>query len=306
VRASRLGGLYAFSLLTLLFALSDTYLAICLGLFSAVTLAAANMSVKMGTDILVGRAILSSSAAILVLPAVFFVAPPDAATWAALAWAMPAHFFYQICLVRAMQRGDLSLVFPVMRGTAPLLTAFSALLLLGETLAPLSWLGLFCATAAVIVFGLPPSGVKLRDHPDRTALLWALGTALGISLYNAADARGVRIAPDPFTYIVWLFLLDCVAITTLAVALRRDILAKAVAMKWRFGVAAGALSIFSFGTALYAFTLMEAAKVSALRETSVVFAALLGTWFLGESFGRRRVVAAAALAAGLVLMQFGR
>jgi drug/metabolite transporter (DMT)-like permease len=298
--------LHAISLLAPLSALSDTVLAICLGLFSAVTLAAANMSVKMGSDILVGRAILSSSAAILVLPAVFFVAPPDAATWAALGWAMPAHFFYQICLVRAMQRGDLSLVFPVMRGTAPLLTAFSALLLLGETLAPLSWFGLFCATAAVIAFALPPSGVRLRDHPDGTALLWALGTALGISLYNAADARGVRIAPDPFTYIVWLFLLDCIAITAAAILLRRDILVKAVAMKWRFGVAAGALSIFSFGSALYAFTLMETAKVSALRETSVVFAALLGTLFLGDRFGRRRVLAAAALAAGLVLMQFGR
>jgi drug/metabolite transporter (DMT)-like permease len=108
------------------------------------------MSVKMGSDILVGRAILSTSAALLILPAVLFVPAPDAATWAALALAMPAHFFYQLCLVRAMQRGDLALVFPVMRGAAPLLTAFSALILLREALAPLAWAGLFCATAAVI------------------------------------------------------------------------------------------------------------------------------------------------------------
>lgn len=281
------------------------YLAICLGLFSAITLAAANMSVKMGTDILVGRAILSTSAAILTLPAAFFVAPPDAATWTALAMAMPAHFLYQICLIRAMQRADLSLVFPVMRGAAPLLTAFSALIFLREELAPLAWAGLFCATGAVIAFAMPPKGVRMRDHPDRSALLWALGTAIGISLYNVADARGVRIAPDPFTYIVWLFLIDAVAVTALAVALRRDILVQAVTMRWRFGVAAGALSIFSFGSALYAFSLIETAKVSALRETSVVFAALMGALFLGESFGRRRVVAAAFLAAGLVLMQFG-
>ena len=285
--------------------MDSTLLAIILGLFSAVTLAAANMSVKMGTDILVGRAILSTSASILILPAVFFVAAPDAATWRALAIAMPAHFFYQICLVRAMQRADLSLVFPVMRGAAPLLTAFSALILLSEELAPLAWAGLLCATAAVISFAIPPKGVKLRDHPDRTALLWAFGTAIGVSLYNVADARGVRIAPNPFTYIVWLFLLDAIAITTLAVVMRRDIMLRAVAMKWRYGVAAGALSILSFGSALYAFSLMETAKVSALRETAVVFAALMGTLFLGESFGRRRVMAASALAAGLVLMQFG-
>lgn len=104
---------------------------------------------------------------------------------------------------------------------------------------------------------------------------------------------------------MWLFLFDAVAITTLAVIVRRDILVRAVAMKWRYGAAAGALSSVSFGAALYAFDLMETAKVSALRETAVVFAALMGTVFLGERFGRRRVLAAAALAAGLVLMQFG-
>jgi drug/metabolite transporter (DMT)-like permease len=281
-------------------------LAICLGLFSAVTLAAANMSVKMGTDILVGRAILSSSAALLIAPAALFVPAPDSATWWALAVAMPAHFFYQVCLVGAMQRGELSLVFPVMRGAAPLLTALAALALLGEALSPLAWAGLVAATAAVAVFALPPSGTRMRDHPDRKALLWALGTGIGISLYNVADARGIRIAPDPFTFIVWLFLVDFIFITTLALVMRRNALAEAVAMKWRYGVAAGALSILSFGSALYAFTLMETAKVSALRETSVVFAALMGSVFLGDGFGRRRIVASLVLAAGLVLMQFGR
>lgn len=282
-----------------------TLLAICLGLFSAVTLAAANMSVKMGTDILVGRAILSTSAAILILPAAFFVAPPDSATWWALAVAMPAHFFYQLCLIGAMQRGDLSLVFPVMRGAAPLLTALAALLFLREQLSPLAWAGLIVATVAVISFALPPKGTKMRDHPDGKALLWALATGVGISLYNVADARGVRIAPSPFTFIVWLFLLDFIFITSLALIVRKRALAQAVSKKWRYGVAAGALSILSFGAALYAFSLMKTARVSALRETSVVFAALMGTLFLGERFGRRRLIAAAALAAGLVLMQFG-
>ena len=280
-------------------------LAVSLGLFSAVTLAAANMSVKMGSDILVGRAVLSASAALLILPAALFVPAPDLATFQALALAMPAHFFYQICLVRAMQRGELSLVFPVMRGAAPLLTAAAALLLLGERLGPLAWAGLLAATGAVIAFAAPPKGIALRRHPDRVALAWALGTAVGIALYNVADARGVRIAPSPLTFIVWLFLVDWIFITTTALLVRRDALAAAIALKWRYGVAAGALSILSFGSALYAFSLMETAKVSALRETSVVFAAALGTLFLGESFGRRRMVAALILAAGLVLMQFG-
>lgn len=285
--------------------MTDTLFAVALGLCSAVTLAAANMSVKMGNDILVGRAILSSSAAAMMLPAAFFVPMPDAATWHAFIFVLPAHFFYQICMIRALQRGDLSLVFPVMRGAAPLLTAIAALLILHEALAPLAWAGLLLATGAVAVFAWPPKGVALRDHPDRAALLWALGTALGIALYNVTDARGVRLAPTPWTFIVWLFLLDGIALVTTAILLRRDALATAVAMRWRYGVAGGALSILSFGAALYAFTLMETAKVSALRETAVVFAALMGTMLLGESFGRRRIVAALVLAAGLVLMQFG-
>lgn len=87
--------------------MSDAMIAILLGLFSAITLATANMSVKMGSDILVGRAVLSGSAALLVLPAAFFVPVPDRATAMALVIAMPAHYAYQLCLIRAMQRGDL-------------------------------------------------------------------------------------------------------------------------------------------------------------------------------------------------------
>jgi drug/metabolite transporter (DMT)-like permease len=145
----------------------------------------------------------------------------------------------------------------------------------------------------------------LRHHPDRAALGWAVATAIGIALYNVTDARGVRLAPDPLTFIVWLFLLDPIAITITALLFRREELRRALALKWRYGVAAGALSILSFGSALYGFSLTETAKVSALRETSVVFAAAMGTLFLGESFGTRRLAFALLLGAGLVLMQFG-
>jgi drug/metabolite transporter (DMT)-like permease len=284
---------------------SSTLLAICLGLFSAVTLAAANMSVKMGSDILVGRALLSCSAALMIAPAAFFVPLPDAWTWGALLLAVPAHYLYQLCLVRALQRGDLSLVFPVMRGAAPLLTAGAAFLVLHESLPPAALAGLVVAAAAVAVFAAPPSGTLLRHHPDRVVLGWAIATAVGIALYNVADARGVRGAPEPFTYIVWIFLLDSIGITCTALLRRRAELGRAIASKWGYGVAAGFLSILSYGSAVYAFSLMETARVSALRETSVVFAALLGAVFLKEGFGGRRIAAALALAGGLVAMQFG-
>lgn len=270
------------------------------------TLALANVAVKRTGDILTGRVVLSASAALLISPFAFVVPLPDSATWLALLTAIPAHFFYQFCLVQAMQRGDLSLVFPVMRGTAPLLTAAAAILLLGERLGYAEMAGLTIATLAVIGFALPPKGVRFAAHPDRTALIFAGLTAIGIALYNVADARGVRVAPQPTTFIVWLFMVDWICITTFAL-LRRGprMLGQAARLHWRHGVAAGALSILSFGAALYGYSLTETAKISALRETSVVFAAIIGATWLGEGFGARRIVFALIMVAGLALMQFG-
>jgi drug/metabolite transporter (DMT)-like permease len=284
--------------------MSPELTAVLLGLFSAVTLASANLAVKIGADILVGRAILSCSAALLIAPTALFVPMPDARTWGALLLAIPAHFFYQMCLVQAMSRGDLSLVFPVMRGLAPLLTAVTAWAVLGQRLNGIEWLALAVATGAIIAFALSPRGSNLRDHPDKAALGWAVLTAVGVSLYNATDARGVRIAPEPLTFIVWLFLVDWICVTAAAVLLRRGQLVASIRPQWRTAVTAGALSILSFGASLYAMSLIDAAKVSALRETSVVIAALMGAAFLGEKLRGRRLGAAAVLAAALVALQF--
>lgn len=279
-------------------------MAVMLGLISALALASANVAVKIGGDILLGRAILSCSAALLIAPAALFVPQPDTATWSALVLAMPAHFFYQLCLVQAMSRGELSLVFPIMRGLAPLLTAVTAWLVLGQRLNGWEWLALAVATGAIVAFALPPRGSRLREHPDAHAIGWAALTAVGVSFYNAADARGVRIAANPLTFIVWLFLLDWLCITVTTLLLRRGEIAAALRLQWRPAASAGALSILSFGSALYAMSIVEAAKVSALRETSVVIAALLGTIFLQERFGGKRLAASVVLAAALVALQF--
>ena len=278
-------------------------LPVLLGLFSAVTLAVANVAVKRGGDILVSRVVMALWGAIILLPAAFFVPLPDPQTWKALGIGLAAHFFYQACLVRALHRGDLSLVFPIMRGLAPLLAGMAAWLFLGENLSPLAIAGLVIATLAVISFGMPNGGASFRQHPDFWALFWAGGTAIGIALYSVADANGVRGAANPATYIVWLFLLDPVAMTCVAIFVRRQSLLAAVAQKWRYGVVAGTLSVLSFGSALYAMDMIEVARVSALRETAVVFAALLAWLFLKEGFGARRTLASMLLAFGLVLLQ---
>ncbi|MEM8825622.1 MAG: DMT family transporter [Pseudomonadota bacterium] len=283
--------------------LSPLGAALLLGLFSAMTLAAANVSVKMGGDILASRALLQLSASILTLPLIFILPWPDAATFSALMIAVPVHFAYQLALIAAFKHGDLSLVFPIMRGTAPLLTAGAAWVVLDEALPLAALAGLLIATLAVIVFALPPRGRRMRAHPDARAIAFAALTAIGIALYNVADARGVRLAPSPATFIVWLFTFDCVGTGTLFLVRRRGQIRDSIRRHWRFGLLGGVLSIFSYGAALYAFTLTEAARVSAIRETAVVFAAIAGAVLLKEGFGPRRIAAAAALAAGLILMQ---
>ena len=279
--------------------------AILLGLFSALTVAVANMLVKRGGDILAGRAVLSITSAALLVPFAFMVPLPSAAVWTALAFAIPAHMLYQFSLVRAMHRGDLSLVFPVMRGSAPLLTALFAVFILNEPQSALSWTGLCLTVLAVISFALPEGQAASRVRPDAQALIWSGMTALGIALYSVADARGMRLAENPFTYIVWLFLLDFWGLLVVLVVARRGRVLADMRRAGRGAVLAGILSIFSFGAFLLALRLTDAAHASALRETSVLIAALLGWLVLKEPLGPRRTAAALVVVLGLVLMRLG-
>jgi drug/metabolite transporter (DMT)-like permease len=273
---------------------------------SAVTLAGANTFVKAAKDILGGRAVMAMSSAILIAPAAFFVPLPSPAMWSILALSIPAHWIYQVALVRALSRGDLSLVFPVMRGSAPLLTALAAALVLGEHLSPLAITGLIIASLATVIFALPEKNFGGSRKVRNSALLWALATGVCVALYNVIDAQGVRAGPSQFSFIVWLFMLDWIGINSISLLTRgrQQFIASARAALLP-GIGAGICSLASFSMALYGFSIAPVAYISAMRETAVVFAALMGWWFLREGFGPRRTLAAILLAAGLSLLQFG-
>lgn len=267
-------------------------------------LAAANAFVKAGSDILMARTALQLCAALIALPLALLFAPlPDARTWGALALAAPAHFIYQMAMIRALHRADLSLVFPIMRGVAPLLTAIVALAVLGEGFSALAFLGLTIAGGAAVAFALPERLAPAQSSQRRAALLWALATAAGIALYNVVDAWGVRGAPTPLTFILWLFVVDCVGVSVVAAAVRRGAFWTGLKAKAGFGAAGAALSIGSYGLALYGFSIAPVAQISALRETAVVFAALLAAVWLREPFGLRRGLLALLMAAGLGLLR---
>ncbi len=275
-----------------------------LGLGSAVTLAAANTFVKSGKDIVATRGMMSLSAAVLVAPAAFFVPLPNRETWMILALSLPAHWFYQAALVRALSRGDLSLVFPVMRGSAPLITALAASVFLKEHLSALAIAGLVVASLATAAFALPEKDFGGSRRVRNSALGWAVATGAGVALYNVIDAQGVRAMPEPWSFIVWLFLLDWIGINVASLATRRGAYLAAMRQALAPGFGAGLVTVLSFSMALYGFTISPVAYISAMRETAVVFAALMGWFWLREGFGARRTLAALALAAGLGLMQF--
>lgn len=276
-----------------------------LGIGSAVTLAGANTFVKAAKDILGGRAVMALTSALLALPFAFVVPLPEPATWTVLGISLPAHWLYQTALVRALSRGDLSLVFPVMRGSAPLLTAVFAALVLGEGLSALAIAGLVIASLATIIFALPEKNFGGSRQVRNAALLWAIATGACVAIYNVIDAQGVRSGASQWSFIIWLFLLDWIGINVIALVTRgpQQFITSARAALWS-GIGAGTCSLASFSMALYGFSIAPVAYMSAMRETAVVFAALMGWWFLREGFGLRRTFAALLLAGGLSLLQF--
>lgn len=290
--------------------MDPSLLALLFGLGSAVTLAGANTFVKAGRDVLGARAVMTISGAIIMSPGVFLAPLPSPQTWMFLGLSLPAHWLYQTALVNALTRGDLSLVFPVMRGVAPLLTALSAALVLHERLSQLAIAGLGIASLATIVFALPERRTGVDAKTRNAALLWALATGAGVALYNVIDAQGVRAARDStgtqWSFIVWLFVLDWIGVTSVVLVTRgrRDFLASARRAFWP-GLGAGVFTTVSFSLALYGFSVAPVAYISAMRETAVVFAALMGWYFLREGFGLRRTFASVTLAGGLALLQFG-
>lgn len=280
-------------------------LPVILCLASALTVAITNVMVKRGGDVLTARMLVAVVMGLTVLPIAPFVPPPPQGTWGLIALSMVVHWVYQFCAIRALHRGALSLVFPVMRGLGPLATAAFAALWLSEKLAPLQVAGLVIASLSIIIFALPTALTVEGRKLDRTALFWAAMTAIGVGLYAVADTRAARAMETPLTFIVWLFLLDWIGVTAVFFWQRGKRAWNFVKPELRNGVIGGVAGSISYGLAIYAYTLTDAAMVTALRETSVVFAAAFGAWLLREGFGARRITAAATLAAGLVLMQAG-
>jgi drug/metabolite transporter (DMT)-like permease len=219
--------------------------------------------------------------------------------WPYIITSMALHIAYYVALVGAYRAGDLSHGYPIMRGVAPLIVSVCALAWLGETPKPMVWLGVLLICGGVLSLGL--AGFHWRE--SRVSTCWALANALIIATYTLVDAAGVRTAGRPETYVVWLFTLDALPFSLLIMWLKRNQLVPYARQFWLRGLVGGMLSAAAYGVVLWAMTRAPVAAVAALRETSVIFAALIGAWLLREGHVARRVAGAVTVAAGVVALK---
>jgi drug/metabolite transporter (DMT)-like permease len=258
-----------------------------------------NALIKSGRDILLDTALVALASAALVAPLLPFVLPPERAAWPFLVASSLIHVGYFFSLVGAYRAGDLSHGYPIMRGVAPLLVAMSALAWFGEAPSAATWAGVALICGGVLSLGL--AGFDWAH--SRAALGWALANAAIIALYTLVDATGVRAAGGALRYVLWVFLAMGLPFCLIVLAFKRSALVHHAVQHWRRGLAGGALSCASYGVALWAMTQAPVAAVAALRETSVVFAALIGAYLLKEGHARRRLGGAVAVLFGVIALK---
>ncbi|OLU18509.1 MULTISPECIES: EamA family transporter [unclassified Pseudomonas] len=258
-----------------------------------------NALLKIGLDRFLTASLIQIGAGIVALLALPFVAVPNAAAWPWIILSALLHIGYNLFLSRAYQHGDLGQVYPISRGSSPLLVAVLSILLLGEVLPAGQWLGL-----GVLVGGIWLMAIRGgRGKSSSGLLINALLTALFIAGYTLADASGARANGDPLSYSAWLFAVNGLVMALVILGQRGPGVLTALGPHWRAGLLGGAMSMLAYSIAIWAMTLAPVALVSALRETSVVFALLIGRLWLKESLPPLRAVACLIILAGVAMMK---
>ena len=241
-------------------------------------------------------ALIGVGGAAVSIPLVIVAALPRWSSWPYLLASVGIHVFYNLLLMQCYRLGEFSQVYPLARGVSPLVVTILAALFVHEHLAFYQLAGVVVVSAglAFLVFA--------GRRPGRGAFLAAVGTGLTIAAYTTVDGVGVRASASPVGYIGWLILLQSLCVPLFAAVRRRDVLLKQPRRILLSGLLAGALSVLAYGLVLWAQTRGALAPIAALRETSVIFGAIIGTLVFREPFGRARITATVLVVAGIVLL----
>jgi drug/metabolite transporter (DMT)-like permease len=270
-------------------------------LFAAACHAGWNAAIKTGLDPLSSTVLITTGAGLVSLALIPFVGLPPAAAWPWVIASVVIHLFYFIGLSEAYQTGDLGQVYPLARGSAPLMTAGATTLLIGERIGAIGWGGIVILAAGVLLLSL--RGGRLLEPPDRRAVLFALFTALTICLYSVVDGLGARTAGNPHPYTIAMFVGNALVMIVYVLIRRGPASVTPMLKTWPVGLFGGSLQLLSYGIVIWAMTLAPIALVAALRETSVLFGALIAVLFLKESLRPARIIAALMIVSGLVLIR---
>jgi phosphonate utilization associated putative membrane protein len=275
-------------------------------LFGALLHASWNALIKAGDDKALDTALMHflGCGVGAVLVALVGLPKREALPW--LATSVVIHIGYYVTLVGAYRHGELGFAYPLMRGTAPLIVALLSGKLIGEHVPLAAWLGVAGISTGVLAIGLTRSARESGSR--RHALGYALANAAIIAAYTIVDGIGVRTSGNALQYVALLFLLDGLPYFALVVWQRRAALAPAFAYmrgRWRIALLGSCASLGAYGIALWAMTKAPVASVAALRETSVLFAALIGVVMLKERFRLQRAVGTGAIIAGVMALRLG-
>lgn len=269
-------------------------------LFAALLHAGWNALIRTSSHNLQGACLLVVGAAFWTLFLVPFLPTPRSESWGYLTLSVVIHVIYFVLLAVCYRFGQLSFSYPMMRGIAPVITALAMALLFGESPSIGSWIGIGCICGGIVLL----SGDAWREK----SLGWktvgpALATAAVIVCYTLVDGHGVRLAGHALAYTCWLFLLTAAALIFLSALLGQTASWRRTRAQWIQGLFGGACSLASYGLVLMAMMRAPIALVAALRETSVVIAAIIAVCCLGEKLTWLRALSICAVTAGAVVIK---
>ncbi|MFU0922751.1 EamA family transporter [Kluyvera sichuanensis] len=269
----------------------------CILLFAALLHASWNAIVKAGNDKLYSAIGVTGSAALIALLLLPFAPAPSAASVPFMVASTVLQVIYTVLVAKTYQISDMSQTYPLMRGTAPLLVAIISVLFLGDHLSTLAWGGIAVICTAILAMAL-----NNRSSSQRGVVL-ALMNAVVIAGYTLIDGTGVRLSETALGYTLWSFFLNGSSLLCWAMIARRREASRYLIQHWKKGVLGGMGTMGSYGLALWAMTQAPLAVVAALRESSILFGALIAWLLLKERVAGLRLVAAGGIAAGAILLR---
>jgi drug/metabolite transporter (DMT)-like permease len=284
-------------------AMDNETLALVLILISALIHASWNVVLKSASDKFVVTVWLGIIGFVMALPGLYWVGLPNTTVLPWIFASLFIHVIYQFSLQKSYDLAPFSVVYPISRGTGPLVVALLGFLVVGDQMATIGLVGV--GLISLGIFSMTRPEPNELQHPEKLLkhVMMAMGLGLLIGTYTLIDANGVRSGSTPFIFIVWSYIFYGIAYTTFAMMVRRDRLISDLRASAKIGITVGLLANTGYGLALLAFNYGVVGEIAALRELSIIFAVVIGFFFLSEKIGMRRIRAVVIISIGTIVLK---